>query len=181
MAIVSAVASGVLPAESAKGLIAASFPTLSPAKIETILGPLDGFASADPSAVDRAALAPGEIDALRGLLADPIDRMIRRECIAVRKASRRPDFLEWLDEFYAGHHPLLDRSTAPAFRAINVVRSSSLDGTAITAAINRESREHLAGIVKSMAPDEIPGAVDRLCTEWESTRAESLARRLIHD
>jgi hypothetical protein len=53
--IMARVVSGVLPFESAKPIIAAAFPTLSPEKIDAMLEPLRGF---KPSAAEEAPQLP---------------------------------------------------------------------------------------------------------------------------
>lgn len=48
--VVAQVAAGQIPRESGRGILAAAFPTLNDAKIEAILGPLDGFKPTPPPA-----------------------------------------------------------------------------------------------------------------------------------
>jgi HK97 family phage portal protein len=187
--IITAVTAGTLPADSAKGLIGASFPVLTTDQVDAILTPLATFKpagetpAAPPPTTEpppTAGLATDLRDALRSILADPIGRMIRRECKAARSASKRGEtFLEWIDSYYVPHVGLVTESIAPAIRAITATLGHGLDAATIAGRIVEESRERLHGLVVCVPPDELPDAVDRVCLEWEADRAASLAGELI--
>jgi HK97 family phage portal protein len=56
--IVAQVSAGGIPAEAAKAIVAASFPTLTPADIEDIFGPLENFKPQAPAVAPLANGAP---------------------------------------------------------------------------------------------------------------------------
>lgn len=187
--IITAVTAGTLPADSAKGLIGASFPVLTTDQVDAILSPLASFKpapetpAAPPPTTEPPAtngLTADSLEALRGILADPIGRMVRRECAAARKASKKGEtFLDWIDTYYGSHPQLVVDSIAPAVRAVRSLGGSELEATVIAARMVDESRERLRGLVVCVPPDELADAVDRVCLEWEAGRAASLAGSLI--
>lgn len=176
--IVGDVASGTLPIAAAKGLISAAFPTLSQAKIDAILGPMTGF-TPSPSE-DKGKLPDGALDALRGALVDPVSRMVRRECQAVRKQAKRADFADWLDEFLPAHVATVAESIGPALRALGTIQGQDHDPRSVAESMAEESREKLRGLVVCVPPDEMPEAVDKVCADWELSRANEIVERLCH-
>jgi HK97 family phage portal protein len=178
LSITQQVAEGLLPLDSAKGLIAASFPTLSAAQIDAIVGSLAGFTPKVPGAPEPSE-PPASTDALRALLLDPIGRMIRQECEAARRASKRDRFDLWAEDFFPKHALKVGVAIEPAIRAAELLTGRTISHCLIADQMAANSRNRFQLLAKTIPPDELPGAVDRSCAEWESTRAEALVQLIL--
>lgn len=173
------VAAGNMPPDAAKALISAAFPMLTDAQVSAIIDPLRGFKPAGDPAAPAAPPATDEVqDAIRQVVESDLARMVRRECQAVRKASRREGFYGWLEGFYGGHMVLVAEAIAPSLRAYSVLVGASYDPITIAGQIADESRERLRGLLVCLPPDELPAAVERVCEEWEADRAVACIRSL---
>jgi Phage portal protein len=127
----------------------------------------------EPRSLESADLA------VRNVVAEVFGRMIRRECQAIRQAAKRDDFREWIGPFYAKHAGHVAESTGMVCHLAATLIGRSIDPAEIAAGIAAESAERLRGLVVCVPPDEMPGAVDRVCSEWESTRASTIADQIL--
>jgi hypothetical protein len=181
LAVVQQVALGSLPPDAARGVIAASFPVLSSGQIDAILGPLAGGDEASPGDPSTAPPdASGEaLEALRGVLLDPVGRMLRRETGSVRKAAAKERFDEWIETFYQTHSSVVTDAIGPAIRALSAATGRTIDPLVLAAKMGIESRRQLRELMVCHPPDEMPGVVDRLCVNWESGRAAAIVDELL--
>lgn len=149
------------------------------APLEDIREPMADVEPVTPVEDDPSPVGPPDEvkDAIRDLVVHEVGRLVRRECQAVRKASRREGFLEWLEGFYGDHRRLVAESIAPSLRAYAALSGASYDPGAIATTLADESREQIRGLVVCVPPGELPDAVDRVCAEWEATRAEKALER----
>jgi HK97 family phage portal protein len=199
--ILNAVTAGTIPVESAHAVISASFPGIPSDQIDGMLNPLRKVET--PAAPDAA---PTEaLDAVRDVLRESVGRCVRRECQAARRASRKPGFREWTESYYPDHATLLHASITPGLRALVAIGGNPHEVTQLVTGAEQssasrtgcaevrngvpnlhqlvdrlvlESVDRLAGLVTTHPPDELPDAVDRVCSEWETTRTEAIINSL---
>ena len=191
--VVTKVSTGEIPKESAKPIIQASFPTFGADLINSIIDPIEakapepakapapppdaGGGSGDPPANDPPANDPPPNDqqqrsAVQIVLGDAIQRMLRREAEALRRASKSPaDFLDRLDAFYAGHQATYRRAIEPAARAMAAlggaeIRAEVLDELAVAhCEANRLAVLELAGLAR---PDDLAEIVETHVRSWSA-------------
>jgi hypothetical protein len=187
LSITQQVAAGLLPVDSARGIIAASFPTLTPAQVDAILAPLGNVPPAPSPATSPATSSsssassptPADASALRAVLSDPIGRMVRREAQAARRASRKGDIEAWADSFYPDHQAVFASAIGPALRLVDPSVDNATWSEMVAGGMSQTSRQQIRDLVVTVPPDEMPGAVDRMCDRWEASRAGDLVEALI--
>jgi HK97 family phage portal protein len=172
LTIVQNIQAGTVPVDSAKGLIAASFPDLSPAEIDAIIGSVQPHADPMPNPMSK----PDAREAVRAMLADPVSRMIRVECSAVRRACKQERFDLWVDKFYEKHAQMNMDAITPALQAARALGSVPQQ---LRRPFDWHGRRSLLALVTTTPPDEMPAAVDKLCTEWEATRVDQIVDELM--
>lgn len=190
--VVTKVSTGEIPKESAKPIIQASFPNFATELINAIIDPIEVKVpepaqpptpppsqdpSSDPPPEDPPAEEPPATDqnqraAVEIVLADAIQRMLRRESEALRRAAKSPaDFLDRLDAFYDGHQASYRRAIEPAARALAAlggaeVRSEVLDELAEAhCEENRQAILELAGLAR---PDDLVEIIDAHVRSWSA-------------
>lgn len=171
--IITQVATGLLPVESAKGLIAASFPTLGESQVGAILDSLEGFQPKTDAPLD----APDEpktdtLDALRSLVLDPVGRMLRREIQAVKTASKKPEFRQWLQSYYPKHRDLVVESVSPALLALSKVEGRERDPGELANRLIEINRTLLDDLSTCCPEPELPQAIERLTSTWLDQRSQ---------
>jgi HK97 family phage portal protein len=180
LAIVSQVSQGLIPSESAKGLIEATFPTLTSQQIDNILGSIVAKPQEEPiqATQEPDPLPPGALNAMRDLVLDPVGRMIRREVLAARNASKKADFRDWVSNYYPKHRSLVIESILPAINAYNLTLGKTLDAEALATTLVETSRERLDGLAVCVPPEELPEAVERALDGWEALQLATVANLL---
>ncbi len=96
---------------------------------------------------------------------DNVDRMLRREVEAVRKAASKPkQFLNLVDAFYQQHGQFCQRALAPSLKAFSAVaKVGTVDLTKFVSSSGQDELLELSGTVSA---EELPKAVE----EWASRR-----------
>jgi HK97 family phage portal protein len=80
------------------------------------------------------------VQAARQVIADVMGRMVHKEQNAARRAAGRPDrFLEWLDQFYAGHGTTITGALHNPIAALQAATDAPCD---VVAEASRFAREH---------------------------------------
>lgn len=186
LAITSQVSAGTLPLESAKGVLATCFPTLSPAQIDAIIDPIEPVEEnqgdeqqPDDEPQDQTDDSEA-VAALRDVLSEGVRRMVVREVGAVRKAAKRPlEFRDWLGKHETDHSDALTQALGSTLRAIGAVTGEPLDVGTLVGKVIEESRDRLHGLVVTCPPDELPGAIERLVGEWGDARVDAIVETLM--
>jgi HK97 family phage portal protein len=173
--IVQKVAAGELPVESAKGLIAACFPTLTDAQIKTIFKSLKGFT---PPAEDKPAEADPEpdpaVDAVRSVVLDTARRMAKREANALRSIAKKSDLAELisaLENHYGRETETLTGAYSPCLRAYSAVLKRPIDVQALASSIVEASRAEILTCIEG------PGtslALVALADRWDAGKADQI-------
>ena len=121
---------------------------------------------------DPPAAKPGKSDetvaAVRSVVLDSLQRCVRRETQALRRASKRPDFAGFAASFYASHAPFVAEALAPSLRALAVVTGVAIDPVAWSAQVAEANRSALAAV------DDVESTL----AVWESHRAATLLETL---
>ena len=114
-------------------------------------------------------------DAVKLILEGTLNRMIRKEATAARRASSKPgEFLKWMDEFYVKHTEQLAESLQCPFEAANCLGYSlNADLTAVSQV--DASKEALLELTDKNTSETFANAVDVLMCDWETRRAASCA------
>lgn len=125
------------------------------------------------------------IAAHRGLIADAMGRMIRRETEKARRAQATPEKLRaWIESFYPVHEDIAVTAVLPAIRAHLAWKQSADDPLMVAQAIVRqhieESQRQLRMVLESDGED-IPQTLESTLRRWESERAEALADTFLRE
>ena len=185
--IVSAVASGDLPAESAKAMIEVSFPSVSTDLVDSILVPLEGFkAKTEPEPQPEALTAPPEEaptpsdeparEAVRGVLVDSVGRMVRREVAALRKALKKSDFREAVEDFYGSHETIVRESVASGAYAFQTLVNPEDPTPFLVRRLVEDSRSEILSLAKTSK--DLTSDVTQVLDTWESNKVESVVNGL---
>jgi hypothetical protein len=132
-----------------------------------------------PTSFGRA-VTPELIAAHRAVLVEALQRLVRKEAQAARRASKRglAKFAEWAEAFYAKH----EGDIAAVMRAGLQAHLSQIGSSKpVDAAAAELARTYVAGSRAELPtePNELENAVDLLARRWESTRAAQLADGLM--
>jgi len=119
------------------------------------------------------------IAAHRGLIADAMGRMIRRETEKARRAQATPEKLRaWMEHFYPVHEDIAVTALLPAIRAHLAWKQSTDDPLVVTQGIVKahidESQRQLRLVLDTDA-DDVPMTLESTLRRWETERAEALA------
>jgi HK97 family phage portal protein len=117
--------------------------------------------------------APPEVDeesvkAVRHVVLVDLERMVRREVGALRRAVKRPGFAAYATEFYAEHRSFLASNLAPSIVALSKVSRFPYDPEAVARTIAEAS---LAQIANDPEPDKVLDA-------WETSKAARILENL---
>lgn len=141
--------------------------------------------SGDGADATRAAVRA----AVRPLLVDAGQRVLRREAETLRRAARKPGLGAFAGRFYAEHadyvrsnfgHLLAGYAGVmyacglPSCRSWTPAQLDEASGEVAAAA-----RDELLAAVADLPADQLPAAVDALLARWEADRPGALADRLL--
>lgn len=125
------------------------------------------------------------IAAHRGLIADAMGRMIRRETEKARRAQATPGKLRaWLETFYPAHEDICRAALLPAIRAHLAWKQSEDDPSAVTQAFVRahiEESQRQLRLVLDSDPEDVPMTLETTLRQWELERADCLADVILRD
>jgi HK97 family phage portal protein len=109
--------------------------------------------------------APGEAtEAVRSVVLADLERMVRREVGALRRAVKRPGFEAFAREFYAEHRSFLASAMAPSLRALSAVSGNPVDVEWFASAVCRNS-------IDVLREDPEP---EKLLEQWEASKASGM-------
>lgn len=177
--IVNQCSSGLIPPETAKGLIAAANPGMTAQQIDAIINPLASFTPKAPEQPAPAPQPPNQdaIKSSRDCVKDNVERMIRRECEAIRHAATKPDqFLRLVDHFYSGHRTICQRAIAPSVKAYSDVISEEVSSSIICDQLMSGHAE-LLDLSGTVAADQLPATVEAWLVAREQ-RSEEIVSSL---
>lgn len=163
--VISAVTGGTLPAESAKGILESSFPTVSLDQLDKILAPL---ANIKPPAPPVPSDGPDPAGAARGVVREAVERMLKVECNAIQRAARKDRLDLWVDDFYPKHVPKLVDAMAGPLALMGMDRGVAM---LLASDWSLDSRRAMRDLFATTPPDEMPAAVEKLCGSWHESRA----------
>jgi len=119
------------------------------------------------------------VGAHRGLIADAMGRMIRRETEKARRAQATPEKLRhWIETFYPVHDDICRAALLPAIRAHLAWQQSTDDPTVVTQAL---VKTHIEASIRDLRlvldsdPEDVPMTLETTLRHWELERAEALA------
>lgn len=161
--ITTAVTAGQLPVDSARGMLAAAFPSLTDSQVEAILGPLK-IDPPEPAALPAPSPPSASQDAVRGVVAEVLGRMVRLEVNALRRAYRKPDPNEAVREFYHKHSTVLREAISPALLAYGSVVGREYDPDQFATDL----------VAASQAALQSGQDVEAVLTDWEANRTQRI-------
>lgn len=128
---------------------------------------------------DNAALR----DAARAVLVDAAGRMVRKECAALRHASKTPGrFLDAVGEFYDKHCLTMTEAITTACGLWAAVRGVMvLPPGPIADRHCENSRRAMLDLSGRCKAGDLASEVDRLCQRWETERSALLAAWVEYD
>lgn len=112
--------------------------------------------------------------AVRAVVMNEIQRLIRRESASIRRAVTKPNFRAFLSDFYEEHETTIKDQMASATRAFDVVTRSKTNLEQLAKDWCSESRTILEQIEEVTIGDQRPQAIETVLTDWENTRADKL-------
>lgn len=145
-------------------------------------------AAEDAGAAEHAAhlqRMTAVISTHRGLIADAMGRMIRRETEKARRAQSTPEkLLAWIDTFYPIHADICQVALLPAIRVHLAWAQSAEDPVVVTAGFVKshidESIRQLRLVLESDAED-VPVTLEATLRHWELDRADALADAILQE
>lgn len=212
MAIADKLVGEEYPADGAKALIRGAFPLMPESLVNEIVDALDRFEAPEkpapvlppgfgpqppaelpeddkPPEEDKPDGLQAQRDAVRGVLVDALQRMIRKECNALRRAAKDPSkFLAKLDAIFDDHErELLIAALSPGMSALAALRRSANEYDVMMPnlgklAVNQmlgEAKEQLLTLAGECKPAELAARVNALCDCWEAARANEIAARIM--
>jgi HK97 family phage portal protein len=119
-------------------------------------------------------------EALRDVLLDTIHRAIRSETAQLRSAAKREARFDlWSTSFYERRQATTDKSIEPAIRLLSRTSGRPFNAGDVARSMAEDSAEQLRDLYTTFPPDELPDAVERLATLWESNRVGSIVDALM--
>lgn len=144
---------------------------------------------ADDSVIDRepqeingepAIPSDAQRSAVREVLSDSLERVIRREVKAVRKLAKKPSsFADEVGEFYSEHEAFMVEAIRPAVAAYLAICEPLADADQRSADIARcVCSANRTGLEALATEDDLDNAVFGLTTAWEMDRAREIVASL---
>lgn len=125
------------------------------------------------------------IGAHRGLIADAMGRMIRRETEKARRAQATPEKLRhWIETFYPAHEDICRAALLPAIRAHLAWQQSGDDPAVVT---QTYVQQHIAESIRQLRlvldsdPEDVPMTLETTLRHWELERADALADVILRE
>jgi HK97 family phage portal protein len=128
--------------------------------------------------IEGTAPDDDQADAVRGVLADALSRWATKETNAVERAARTADPLASIRAFYERERPKLAAALAPGLKVVRTVLKSALSPEDAAATIHQGITIELEEIVKTVEPDELPGAITRHFARRGANHARDQADKL---
>jgi HK97 family phage portal protein len=143
----------------------AAEPDVDPTELPEVKTPTAEPPPAGPEAPDAPETPEGEaLRSVRAVVLAELDRCVRKEVGALRRAAKRPGFADFRAAFYAEHRDFLVSALAPSLRALAAVSGRPVDPESVAAQICTGSIRRLQD-----APD--PSAV---LDEWEAAKSATI-------
>lgn len=125
------------------------------------------------------------LNAVRGLVQESIQRMIRREAEAIRRASNKDksDYREAAEAFYVKHKGIIRDSIGSSVRAFVAVSGVTENADELIEQIASElvtsSQEQLIEQFKDREPEARSGdELEQLLADWETNKARTICEQL---
>lgn len=112
----------------------------------------------------------------KNVIAETVQRLLKIEMDGIRSASKKPNMLSALDEFYAKHEKRL-HSVLAAPCSVYAALAGDVDIETPIAEHLSESRDLVLELAGECTAEQITEAIDLLLCDWEG-RANKLAERL---
>ena len=185
--ITEAVVGGTLPPESAKAMLAVSFPLLTTQQINEIIDPLENWEAPEPPAPPAPVVADGEPSTpdqtagiIRSMVVDASRRAVRAIRIqAMRRAKLNANFLNTMDD----DRPDDKRKAEELLDAPVRLLQANAGGEGVSFAcdfiLDEVKAVASAAADKAHSRQELPGIVEQMLTELESTLPERVAELLM--
>lgn len=116
--------------------------------------------------------------AMRALLADPIDRLLKVERKAIEAKASRDDFAQWAEDNAPKNAARMADALAPSVDAINAALGTALDARSIARAIADENLATLRSEWTAFTPAELPARLGPILAAWDG-RADALAGQFL--
>lgn len=117
-------------------------------------------------------------EAVRTIFEGTLQRMIRKEATAARRAASKPDdFQKWQDEFYAKHEEQLAESVQCPIEAAACL-GLIVDARSFAKAQVKASYDELLEAAGNSKPETLADSINVLMTEWETNRAAKVAESI---
>lgn len=124
--------------------------------------------------------------ALRGVLADTVGRLITRETDRARKAAGSPEKLaKWVEAFYPMHEDVCRMSLKPVVKAWLVASGSD---QSVDRYLDRfipgyldDSTRQLKGVLIDADHESLGPALEKVLRRWEADRAEATVDKLLRE
>jgi HK97 family phage portal protein len=120
----------------------------------------------------------GHLSAVRGVMLETIQRMLKVECNALKRAASKERLDLWVEDYYARHSSKLAEALTPSTVPLALAIGREIEPLALARDWTAESRRTLKNLYTTITPDEMPAAIAKLCGNWLETRAAGFAESI---
>jgi HK97 family phage portal protein len=189
LGVVEQVGTGAIPAASAKAILGAAFPMLTPESIDAMLDPLASVKPAAAPAASTSTNGNGNPEAaggdlagpIRDLVADVARRAATRLAGAARRAVKRGDLsavLPALDAMFTTEPATLAAMFMPAARIAGAAARRPIDPAAVVGRITDRCRADILACVEGV---DTVGNLGRAFDAWESAIPDLALQAFSHE
>lgn len=134
----------------------------------------------EPQPVGTTPRDEALVTAARVLCLGTVDRMIRVEATAARRAAKKPgEFLKWLDSFYDEHHPQTYRTAISPVCGVCAAIGYSVNTETFVDSQMEASKRQLLELSGDCSAAELPDKVEWQVAAWERSRAAEVVNTII--
>lgn len=143
-----------------------------PSTVEQPASPATALAAPQSDDRESQPLPPVEVieeasralQAVRSVVVENLQRIVRKETSALRRAAKRADWQTFAKDFYSEHRDFLTANLASSVEALSLVTGKALDVEGIVSKIVDDSQQQL------QASDNVEALLDT----WEASKANAL-------
>ena len=169
LGVIEQVAAGTIPASTAKAILGAAFPAISPQSIDAMIDPIPPAKSIGPSPAEPPPVDPALNDSARDLIADVARRAATRLSGAARRALKKSDLgeiLPALDALLIGEPATLAAMFGPACRFVATATRRAVDSADVAGRIAARCR---ADILACVEADDTIASLGRSIDGWDQS------------
>jgi HK97 family phage portal protein len=108
-------------------------------------------------------------EASKDVIKNELNRLMRREANALKRASNKPDFQSFIESFYEEHSETMTQQISTPLRAYQLtVNKQGITPEQIASDWCQRSENELFESLEMLLPEQLPQAIEQLTTAWET-------------